>query len=352
MATFEVRISSAASKPLRVRVRAATWVAAWQAGLRALGLPAMPQDTACTVAADGVVFIEMPAEGRRGSIRQVPDDAPRHAPRLVGEAGPGPSRRHAPAPEGASARRPLVRQPEGHVAVTLGTAPDPITTLLSDLARQRRLWHPLRISPITGLPTTNDARRGARCQATPQSVPRSAPATHERHRSADLTQAFVALASDELPQHFRSVHSNGGPPDTWDQALRWAVDTTWQQLPCALVLAVSSGDGHVAEVLAARGEREREARGCQIACDAEPIQMGRAPSLFRFASMRPLSFQGPGEQTWALPVGSLLWAPLAEPSGALMSHGLALINATRPSGFTDGELRAMTYLARTLLARS
>lgn len=334
MVTFEVTVLStrrddAEGRPLRLLVEADNWVAAWREGLRFLGRAGLPEDALCQTDEAGV-RVEVPSDGRRFHVRCLADP-------------------HGPRPQAGA---PIIVPPEAGQPGAARNTPDPVARVLSDLERQRLLSRPVRISSKTGLPTSpRPPRRSATPHAVPRPVSARAASAEARERPASRTQAFQAAPEELLPQQFRPVQGESGPPETFDLALRWAVDTAWDHVPCALALVVGCEAGTRGEVLAARGAREREARGCTIACDTGPAQLSRAPSLTRFSTARPLRFAPTDARTWELPVTSVLTAPVTADDGELTALGLVLVNATRASGFTDSELRAVTYLARTLASR-
>lgn len=336
MVTFEVTVLStrpddAEAMPLRLLVEADNWVAAWQEGLRFIGRAGLPEDALCQTDESGV-HVEVPSDGRRFHVRCLVDP-------------------HGPRPRSGA---PIIVPPEAARHGAGPTTPDPVARILSDLERQRLLSRPVRISSRTGLPTPSSPRPPRR-SATPHAVPRPVSAraaqAEARERPTSRTQAFPAAPEELLPQQFRPVQGESGPPETFELALRWAVETAWDHVPCALALVVGCESGGRGEVLAARGAREREARGCAIACDTGPAQLSRAPSLTRFSTPRPLRFAAADARTWELPVTSVLTAPVTADDGELTALGLVLVNATRASGFTDSELRAVSYLARTLASR-
>jgi len=224
-----------------------------------------------------------------------------------------------------------------------GRVDDPIARVLSELERQRLASRPVRISSQTGLPTLTP--RGKR-EPTPHTVPRPTPPTEPRRGRPP------SGPGDALPQQFRPVQASADPTRSVDGTLQWAVDTAWQHVPCelALVLELDDDDGRDgcrAEVLAARGAHEREARGCFVGCAGAPLQLGHAPSLVRFPTGRALTFTAADGSTWELAVTSSLVVPVEAADGELTGLGLGLVNCARDSGFTDSELRAVAYLART-----
>jgi hypothetical protein len=338
--TFSVTIASTAGKaPLRLIVEADNWVAAWQQGLAAVGVADLPADAICVVGQQGRVDIDVPSQGRRFTLQQMP--ASRDAE--------GPPARLRAGRERADDLRDTV--PDAPPVAVPPTTPDPIAKVLSDLQRQRLLARPIRISSKTGLPLVLEPPRAAR-YATARPEPRpTTPGSGRRRRPTGRTQAFATATGDQLPQEFRPVQQAASPPDDLGPALQWAADTAWQHVPCALALVLSCDEGAHGEVVAARGEREREARGCHVACDSGPTLLPRAPSLTRYPSEQPLHFIALDDATWDLPVGSVLSVPIELPDGELTGLGLVLFNASRPAGFTDSELRAVSYLARTLGAR-
>jgi len=163
--------------------------------------------------------------------------------------------------------------------------------------------------------------------------------------------AFPAALTDQLPQQFHPVQGDGDDAESYEHLLQWAVETAWQHVPCALAMLLAWDEDARAEVVAARGERERESRGCFVASDAGPTQLGRAPSLTRFSANRMVRFRRRDDTWWDLPVESVLSVPVELPDVELAGLGLVLVNAPRASGFADSELRAVTYLARTLAGR-
>ncbi len=369
MTTFAVTIESAESQPLRLLVESDNWVAAWQEGLRILGIGELPPDSQCVVNDDGRVDIEVPTLGRSFVVQPLAHDHEGPRPRVGkpllmsnGDVGPAIQMHHA------TKNPKLFRRPPSanHVAEPARTAPpdlpspytgrgreavvstpDPIARILSDLERQRLLSRPIRISPQTGLPTRTIGR--PRRRETMGSVPRLTPTTDESKRPRELTSAFPAVVTDQLPQQFHPVQA--GSNEDIDVVLQWAVETAWQHVPCALAMLIICDEGPMGEVVAARGERERESRGCTVLRDSGPTHVGRGPSLVRFPKERPVRFHRSDGTTWELPIESVLSVPVHYPDGELAGVGLLLLGAARASGFTDSELRAVTYLARTLGAR-
>lgn len=402
MTTFAVTIESAESKPLRLLVEADNWVAAWQDGLRVIGVAELPADSQCVVGSEGRVDIDVPTLRRKFVLQALSGHQPGPRPSvgrplLLADSGAGDAAiqvHHAtrnpklfrrpplpaepaspPAPEAvqpisrSGSARPVMHNypaaPDPHGAhVSPGATvkqtpassplklptPDPIARILSDLERQRLLSRPIRISSQTGLPTQLTPARPRR-ENTPSTVPRLAPTTDERRRPRDATTAFPAVSMDQLPQQFHPVQADEDEADTYEVLLQWAAETAWAHVPCELAMVLSLDEDAQAEVVTTRGEREREARGCHVASDSGPTQLGRAPSLTRFSSERLVRFMRRDDTHWELPITSVLSVPVELPDGELTGLGLVLVNASRASGFTDSELRAVTYLARTLASR-
>lgn len=363
MTTFEVTIESAAQRPLRLLIAADNWVDAWREGLRVIGVDELPADAQCVVTGERVA-IAIPSLERTIHLTPRPDEAPAptRTARLVAadhaERPPAPA--HQPTQNPKLFRRPPHAGAPPHAppapapTPTTSVTPDPIARVLSDLERQRLLSRPVRISSKDGLPTTEPRRVGAQSARapTPTGVPRLQPSTDERKRPREHTRAFSTAPTDQLPQLFHPVQADDDDGDALDPILRWAADTAWQHVPCALALVLdceSEGECHVAM---ARGEREREARGCRLTPDPHgPLQLGRSPSLRRLPEARTLAFERPDGTAWTLPVTSLLSAPVVHPDGELSGLTLVLVDAARPTGFTDSELRALAYLAKTLAQR-
>lgn len=385
MTTFSVTIESAEGKPLRLLVTADNWVAAWQEGLRVIGIDELPADAQCVVRDAGRVDIQVATLRRHFVVQQVtelPTGARPRAgqPLLLAKSEVGDAAiqvRHAtrnpklfrrpqmaeaivPSPHGSAqltatvpANDRVAAGPESAATLSVpqsAATPDPIARILSDLERQRLAARPVRISSQTGLPSSPASGRPRR-EVTPTTVPRLAPTTDERKRPRDETRAFASAAAEGLPQEFHPVQAEQQAPGSLDLALQWATETAWQHVPCALVLALTCDEGPWAEVAAARGTRERESRGCLLASDRGPTQLGRAPSRARFPTGRVVSFQRRDGSSWELAVESVMSVPIVLADGAFAGLALLLLNATRQSGFTDSELRAVTYLAHTLASR-
>ena len=373
MSTFEVTIASAESSPLRLLVEADNWVAAWREALRVGGTADLPADARCSVGDDGLVDIDVPSLGRRYALRPTVAAAPREGrpvlvagetlvdvqatrhPKLFRKGGHGrvidddgqttsPTRRAARIDDdgrdtdrtvgGPAAPEPAEARGRRDDPIARVKRDDPIARVLSDLERQRLMARPLRISSQTGLPTVEPRRRR---EPTPLTVPR--PTTDEQRRPSPV-------ASESLPQQFRPVQAGAAGDRTVDETLQWAVDTAWQHVPCEVALVLDRDDDDFAEVIAARGLREREARGCMVACTGGPLSLGPAPSLIRFPSARTLTFSALDGTSWELAVSSALVVPVEAVDGELTGLGIALVNAERGAGFTDSELRAVAYLAR------
>ncbi|MCC6621265.1 MAG: hypothetical protein IT385_08420 [Deltaproteobacteria bacterium] len=373
MATFEVTIDSADARPLRLLVAAEHWVEAWQEGLVLLGDDPSPTDASC-VLDDLTAHIEVPSSGRTFIVRPAPRGGPK---------GPTPSRGQPVVLAGDTSGTPAITvkqkrpgpppeslaPPRGAPAAPPAPDEDPLARVLSALERQRLAAHPVRFD-ARGVPQPLDPRPSPR-RATPQGMPRAHDGARRGQGAADgsaserptrdetLAFASAAGAPEALPQLFRPIHladaADLDVPTARLAALQWAVDTAWHHIPCALALLLE-GLHDAPEVAFARGEREREARGChvplvhafrQIAC--------LAPTRVRFADGAGMRFVSAGGQAWDLVVRSTLCAPISfvpgHPSPATAGLGLVLINSTRSSGFIDSELRALTYLARTLAAR-
>lgn len=277
------------------------------------------------------------------------------------KAAPRPGSRPSPRPVRSDATSPAALVPPARRPET----PDPIARVLSDLERQRLLARPMRISPQTGLPTPVPAGRGTRRTPTPQNVPRPG-AADERQRPRRATTAFSVDGDASLPQEFRPVLSAQAPADL-PAALQWAADTAWEHVPCGLALLVGVDVGLVAtlddreplddvvvhgEILAARGELARELKGCLVPVSSGPATLtARRPSRIRFSEGARLAVESLDERTWHIPITSVLRVPLDRMDAERLGFGilgLVLVNATRGSGFTDGEASATAYLVHTL----
>lgn len=373
MTTFEVTIDGADRKTVRVLVEAEHWIAAWQESLSVLGDDPAPTDASC-VLDDQIAHIEVPSSGRFFVVK--PIGLQEHAnhrpiagqPIVLGEDGAPGVRIEAKRP----VARPMTLHPKPRKLridepTLMDAAPpvvsidnDPVARVLSELEVQRVRARPLRIAS-DGLPRPLDPNTKRR--ATPLAVPRSAqPGEQPTRRTRDDTLAFtpgIMSPVDGLPQQFRPVTATGATdpdqPSARISVMQWAVETAWQHVPCALALLIEGLDSDEPEVVFARGEREREVRGCVVPLEHAFRQLAaRAPTRTRFADIANVRFES-HLQVFDLDVTSALCAPVAfvpghETDGTL-GLGLVLLNSSRDSGFTDSELRALAYLARTLASR-
>ncbi len=363
MATFEVTIDSADARSLRLLVAAEHWVEAWHEGLVLLGDDPAPTDASC-VLDDLTAHIEVPSSGRTFVVRPLARS---------GGTGPTPQRGRPIVLSGTGGGTMSVDPPQMPAVTVRQKRPgprgpitpdvDPVARILSELERQRLDARPIRIDS-KGLPEQVDRRGGRR--PTPLSVPRASVGdgrvTSER-RTREETLAFTPAVStpvDTLPQSFWPVSPSGATdpdiPTARLAALQWAVDTAWHHVPCALALLLEGLDTDLPEVVFARGERELETRGCRVPLDYAFRQVAcLAPTRVRFADGARIRFVRADDKPYDMVVLSTLCAPVAfvpgYPSPATTGLGLVLLNSTRASGFIDSELRALTYLGRTLAGR-
>lgn len=304
------------------------------------------------------------------------------------------------------ARDPKLRLPESRRASPDAADPradwrddaaDPLARVLSSLERQRLLARPVRINPKTGLPTPlevgvaasepssaapqlapkasptgtrvdsrgpgpasdrrvrvdlPDLSRSTSREPTSPAVPRLRPA---QDRSPALADAILDMAravpsgppeldseATSLPQQYRPVLNELAPP-SGDALLDWAAELAWQQIPCALSLCLSGVEPLV--VVAARGLRGRETLGGRLRRDGAPDKLWRMSHRVRYAEGAPVVIEHPDGGRIELRVDSALCMPI---SGGDEPLSLLLFNSPRPTGFTDGEARALAYLARTV----
>lgn len=276
-------------------------------------------------------------------------------------------------------------------------AADPLARVLSGLERQRLLARPVRINPRTGLPTPfevgaataeaphgtppvaakvspggtrvdsrgpgpasdrrvrvdlPDLSRSTSREPTTPALPRLKPASD---RSSSLAKAIqdgdragrpniseLEGEASSLPQQYRPVLHELAPP-SGDALLDWAAELAWQQIPCALSLCLGGVEPLV--VVAARGLRGRETLGGRLHRDGAPGQLWRMSHRIRYAEGTPVVIEHPDGGRIELRVDSALCVPISAGAEPL---SLLLFNSPRPTGFTDGESRALAYLARTV----
>lgn len=327
------------------------------------------------------------------------------AQRKLGEPAP---RRAEPTPPTTPelARDPNLRLRAGRHAGTNAhdagadwreDAADPLARVLSGLERQRLLARPVRINPRTGLPTPfelgvatseptdgpprlasksspastrvdsrgpgpasdrrvrvdlPDLSRTPSRESTSPAVPRLKPASGrstslpdaipDGGRAGEPNASELEGEATSLPQQYRPVLHDLAPP-SGDALLDWAVELAWQQIPCALSLCLGGAEPLV--VIAARGLRGREALGGRLHRDGAPGQLWRLSHRIRYAEGTPVVIEHPDGGRIELRVDSALCVPIAVGAEPL---SLLLFNSPRPTGFTDGEARALAYLARTV----
>lgn len=276
-------------------------------------------------------------------------------------------------------------------------AADPLARVLSGLERQRLLARPVRINPRTGLPTPlevgvaaaqpvsappplaprtsptgtrvdsrgpgpasdrrvrvdlPDLSRSSSREPTSPAVPRLRPAPDRAPAQPDPilegARGGASLPSEldseatSLPQQYRPVLNELVPP-SGDALLDWAAELAWQQIPCALSLCLGGVEPLV--VVAARGLRGRETLGGRLRRDGAPDKLWRMSHRVRYAEGAPVVIEHPDGGRIELRVDSALCMPI---SGGDEPLSLLLFNSPRPTGFTDGEARALAYLARTV----
>ena len=400
MPTFEVTIADPddAARPkaaprdearLKVLVEAPHWIDAWREGLRVLGEGPPPADAECDVRSDQSVLVWVPGAGRAWEVRPAPE-APAGAPSRLGAGGavllsvapdastPATAFRVRPASGDPAppARQPLQRtpapsprpgQPTPPLAVAPGPASeappspgttDPLARRLDTQDRARlglRGRSGLRVSVPSvshdAPPTTGRGRRPA--ESTRVGRPASPPSPGASPTGAGTadTSDFQAVGADAvmLPQQFRAVSLPAPGTPTAVTSAQEAVENAWQHIPCQLAQALRRGESGALEVVAARGERERETLRC--CADADPSferWLTQGPARVKFAEDRSrVRYLGPrGEPILDVPVRSALCVPVRVEDGRWGL--LLLLNSTRASGFAEGEMRAVSYLATTL----
>lgn len=294
-------------------------------------------------------------------------------PAQLGPAPLGPAAVSLDTPTGRSRRPSAIfdDSPENMPAVYDDTArtveeegqPDPVARVLSDLEKQRLSARPMRISSQTGLPQplpvppeNPPSKRQARPELTQLGLaaPRSPAQAQARvkAREEESTAPDAPPARSGLPQMFRAIPSE--ETTTTDangvMSLRQAVDMVWQHIPCQLALALKRRADGQHEVVVARGLGEREALACRVSSEDAGSQILRGPGRARYPEgSRRLRFLCGDEVGLDLEVRSSLCAPLIVADGR--SATLLLVNATGGApggGFDDAQLRAVTYLAKTL----
>ena len=365
MPTFEVTIESPDEHgpQLTLVVDAEDWVDAWREGLRIMGDEVPPEKAVCEVGRDRSVRIAVPDSPRTWVVRPraEPSAAPVDPARAAGaDAAPKtPPSEAKPRPQRARSTprapvKPLVRRPPG---AALTTAPDagrpdfdPRARRLDTGDRERLAEVARHVAIPSAVPDDEPAARGPRLGLDSTQIGRPATAGTATTGS-ERTSSFAAVVSDVtlLPKQFRAItvppvgtRLPGGPAQE-------AVENAWHHIPCQIAQALRYGEAAELEVVAARGERERETLHCRVpACGAFERLLSPHPARVKFADdkARLAYVSGRADGVLEVPVRSALCVPIAvagRPWGVLL-----LVNSTRSSGFADGELRAVTYLAATL----
>lgn len=386
-------------------VEAGDWVEAWHEAMRAVGDAEPPPDARCTMEEDGAFVVRAPASGQVFVVRPILDlPAAANPPPCVvkrpdvarsaqveqitaperGRVVTAPERgrvagaRRAAASERDARRPPLARTPtgfSGEVAsepravpkrrdgsTRLRSTADPAArrlrtderALLAAASARRANEAPPERSPASG--HGGPARRQAEPTMRGHGAvgPLGAGDLRAPQRGAmsetEHTADFHAMVSNHtpLPQQFPAM----GPPSpraSAVDAIQEAVATAWRHVPCQLVQALRRRDDGTLEVVAARGERDREVLSRRVAPgDAFPTLRGQRPTRVKFAEQRArLRYTGgaPGGSL-EISVRSTLCVPISvadRPWGVLL-----LVNASRGAGFVEGELRAVRYLVETL----
>jgi len=328
-----------------IRVAAKSWLGAWLEAQRQLGGREEPRDPDVTLRSDGSVRVTAAGAGEAWIVREL-------------GGGDGVAAGAAPAPAAVKPRDRSRRVgPKIDPAGGGGRDVDPVARALSDLERQRLLARPVRIASDTGLPKAIDpAPRGPRRRRESTRLGLCAmgvrPGDGAASRAVAVTAEHSAVEPDSpLPQQFRAVVAPAMPgAGAAAEALGRAIETAWGYVPCQTAQILRRLPGGALRVVAARGERERELVACTLMDpEALPALARPRPSRVKFgAPHEPLRYRSQHDATHALPVVSAITVPLraeGAPWGVVL-----LLNTARPSGFTEGELSAVTYLARTIEA--
>ena len=368
MPTFEVTIETPddGGTTLTLVVDGEHWVAAWREGLRVMDVRTPPANAVCEMDQDGGVRIVVP--NTPGSWLVRPRPAPETARPAMGAvpAINGYPQVPASASEAISRR---VKPPEVGGAVT--TEPDtrrtPPTNAkdvadpkarrldTGDRARLRNVGRRAGIPDAppdaphgADAPTTGRRARGESTRLGRPSLPAAGGAGSAL--ASELTSAYPVMESDVtlLPQQFRAIAAAVGQTSSGGPAQR-AVENAWQHIPCQLVQTLRYSDRDTLEVVAARGERERETLRCRLeASGVFEHLLSPRPARVKFSEdkTRLRYVDGRGEAVLEQPVRSAACVPIVVAGrrwGVLL-----LLNSTRASGFAEGELRAVSYLSATL----
>jgi hypothetical protein len=368
---YEVEIHGPGSQDavMRLLVKSDSWVEAWREVLLFGIEEQVPDHATCVMHEDDAVHVEVASTGRRFVIRPVdlkkfafsPLPA-RGRPVLVSDLakGGGASGIRVVQQSPNTTRRTRVRQvtapfeglqpgavvtkidaEDAMPAVKPKGTRDPLARVLSQLEHARLSTRPVRISSQTGL--VAPVRKAFASRVT---VMKSEPGSTTDDQDRTAPYAKVG-ALDPLPQQFPAITDPGETLDDESLSLSRALQVCWEHVPCASAqLLKRCGDS--LRVVTVRGVRSRELLNATIDDEVAFSQLreGRGAARVRFSEGQRLPYRSNCGDTYAMAVQSLLTVPLTV-NGEVWGR-VVLINAKRESGFADGELRAVSYLAKTI----
>jgi len=280
-----------------------------------------------------------PPLGSGGDRAEEPAPSSRPPKVIVEDEPPAPRKR---------TRQPA---PSNTVRGPLDSTADPLARRLAtgDRARLDRVARRVAVPSIT--PGEEPVTRGGRYRAQSTEHGRPAGRPNGGPQPDELTSAFSALESDgePLPQQFRAIASNRSGELTPGGAPQRAVENAWQHIPCQLAQTLRYVRDDALDVVAARGERERETLRCRLSlAGAFEHLLSPRPARVKYSEDKTFLryVDGRGAESLKLLVRSAACAPIV--IGGHTWGVLLLLNSTRSSGFAEGELRAISYLAATL----
>ncbi len=215
--------------------------------------------------------------------------------------------------------------------------------------------------PATAATVRPVARARRRPDTTEESLPApraGPPGLRERPTVPDGAAASPSTFTPMADFGFALPASRQGgqrPPVAAGAVLQWAIDTVAHQVPARLVLGLEVGP-QVVTIWQARGEGDRALRGARAGLDQWPAALDLSQSSRLRLAGEPLVtwWRDQAGVRHALEVRAAMWTTLEDAATPTRSTGrlaLLVIDPPRSSGFTEGELSALGYLARMVAPR-
>jgi hypothetical protein len=345
MPVFEIMSENESGPVATTRVEASSWVEAWQACIRG---EAEDETARINVRSLGQsIDVDIQTSQMRYRVRSLGDasptslleDATLRLARLQDEATDAGV--DGLPPDTDSSPRPVTRD---YDAAPMHQAPVDRTTRKHRRRLDSTQDHPSAPAPPPDPPPV-------KVEATIRSESPTSRPRGPRGDPRDLPQLFTPMAE------FGALNNNVHGRDR-STVLQWAIDTVWQQVPARAVLTLQIL-GREISITHARGDADRTLRGSRASLDQWPAAMDlRGASRMRFGP-EPLAiwFRTLDNMRHALDVTSAMWTPLGArdqrrtDTAKGQSTVLLVIDAARPSGFTEGEFSALCYLNQLIGTR-